>query len=58
MDKISPVITCVTKIIPNMKPIFHNSEIDVGVGRSIRDFFISSVIGFFFYFLVFYLERC
>jgi len=48
MDKISPVITCVTKIIPNMKPIFHNSEIDVGVGRSIRDFFISSVIGFFF----------
>lgn len=47
MDKIRPVITCVIKIIPIMNPMFHRSEIDVGVGRSISDFFINDVIGFF-----------
>jgi hypothetical protein len=47
MDKIRPVIICVTRIIPNMNPMFHNNEIDVGVGRSMRDFFISIVTGFF-----------
>ena len=48
MDRISPVITCVIKIIPSMNPMFHRSEIEVGVGRSIRDFFISAVMGFLF----------
>jgi len=48
IDKISPVITWVIRIIPNMNPMFHSREIDVGVGRSIRDFFTKDVMGFFF----------
>lgn len=46
IDRISPVTTCVIRIIPSMNPMFHRSEMDVGVGRSIRDFFTNDVMGF------------
>jgi len=39
IDTISPDTICNVKIIPNMNPIFHIYEIEVGVGRSISDFF-------------------
>lgn len=42
------MIICSVRIIPRRNPIFHMNEIDEGVGRSISDFFIVNVIGFFF----------
>lgn len=32
-----PVMICRDRIIPSMNPIFHMSEMDLGVGRSIRE---------------------
>jgi len=39
IDTINPDTICKVKIIPNMKPMFHMYVIEVGVGRSISDFF-------------------
>jgi len=36
------------RVNPRRNPKFHRKEIEVGVGRSIRDFFIRFVTGFIF----------
>jgi len=36
------------RVNPSINPIFHRKEIEEGVGRSIREFFSSFVIGFDF----------
>lgn len=48
IDRNSPVMICIVSVIPNRKPKFHMNEIDVGVGKSIRDFFIIFIIGLVF----------
>jgi len=48
IDTINPDTICIVRIIPNMKPIFHIYEIDVGVGKSSSDLFIMFISGFFF----------
>jgi len=48
IDTINPDIICNVKIIPSMNPIFHIYEIEVGVGRSISDFFSILIRAFFF----------
>lgn len=47
IDSIIPVMICIINVIPSMNPMFHRKEIDVGQGRSISDFFIMFVMGFF-----------
>ena len=47
IDVISPVMICSVNVIPRRNPRFHRNEIDVGVGRSVRDFFI--VLGIWFF---------
>ena len=44
----SPEMICSVKVNPRRNPKFHRNEIEVGVGRSIRDFFIILVIGLLF----------
>ena len=48
IDTKSPVKICKVRVIPSRNPRFHINEIELGDGRSIRDFFIIEVIGFFF----------
>src|SRR5882672_9600924 len=43
-----PEMICRVRVNPRRNPKFHKNEIDVGVGRSRRDFFIKFVIGFLF----------
>jgi hypothetical protein len=40
IDRNSPVRICVVSRIPSINPIFHRNEIDVGDGRSVRDFLL------------------
>lgn len=47
IDKISPETVCMVRVIPRRKPMFHKNEIDVGVGRSLREVFIILRIGLF-----------
>jgi len=53
IDTISPEMICMVRIIPSMNPMFHMYEIEVGVGRSSKDFFIIFISGFFFISLFF-----
>jgi len=39
IDRTSPEMICSISVKPNMKPIFHIMEIEIGAGRSKRDFF-------------------
>jgi hypothetical protein len=48
IDRINPVMICRVSVIPSRNPMFHINEIDEGVGRSISDFFIIDMTGFFF----------
>jgi hypothetical protein len=48
IDNTRPVVICKVKVIPNMKPKFQRVEIDLGLGRSSREFFTIFKIGFFF----------
>jgi len=48
IDTNNPEIICKVSTIPSIKPMFHISEIEVGVGRSNSDFFIKFVTGFNF----------
>lgn len=47
MDSIIPVMICIISVTPSRNPMFHMNEMDDGVGRSISDFFIIRVRGFF-----------
>jgi len=53
MDRISPVMICVIRVIPSRNPMFHRKEMEVGEGRSSREDFVIFVIGFFFHSCVF-----
>ncbi len=48
MDTNSPVRICRVRVMPKRNPRFHKKEIEVGEGKSRRDFFIIEVIGFIF----------
>jgi len=48
IDTTSPEIICRVRVKPRRKPMFHRKEIELGVGRSRRDFFKIFVIGFVF----------
>jgi len=48
IDTTRPEIICRVRVNPSRNPKFHRNEIEVGVGRSIRDFFIRFVIGLLF----------
>ena len=48
METTVPEMICRVRVNPSKNPKFHRNEIDVGVGRSIRDFFIKFVTGFIF----------
>lgn len=48
IDTTNPEMICRVKVKPSRKPKFHRNEIDVGVGRSKRDFFIRFVTGLLF----------
>lgn len=49
IDKIMPVDTWIVVVIPRRNPTFHHDEILRGVGRSVREFFIISLISLFFF---------
>jgi len=48
IDKIRPEMICNDRVIPSRKPKFQRKEIDEGVGRSIRAFFIIFRMGLVF----------
>jgi hypothetical protein len=48
IDTTSPEMICRVRVNPRRNPKFHRNEIEVGVGKSSRDFFIRFVIGLFF----------
>jgi hypothetical protein len=48
IDITNPEMIWRVRVSPSKNPKFHKNEIEVGVGRSIRDFFIRFVIGFLF----------
>jgi len=48
IDTTNPEMICRVRVNPSRKPKFHRNEIDVGVGRSKRDFFIRFVTGLLF----------
>lgn len=48
IDRINPDPICRVRVIPNRNPMFHNMEIDVGVGRSSSAFFTIDRIGLVF----------
>jgi hypothetical protein len=47
IDTTSPEMICRVRVNPSKNPKFHKNEIEVGVGRSRRDFFIRFVTGLF-----------
>lgn len=49
IDKTMPVDTWIVVVIPRRNPTFHHDEILRGVGRSVREFFIISLISLFFF---------
>ena len=53
IETIKPVAICRVRVIPSRNPMFHMNEIDLGVGRSIREFFIIFNSGLFFISCVF-----
>jgi len=46
IDTTNPENTWSVRVNPRRNPKFHKNEIEVGVGKSIRDFFIRFAIGF------------
>jgi hypothetical protein len=48
IDTTNPEMIWRVRVNPSKNPKFHKNEIEVGVGRSIKDFFIRFVIGFLF----------
>jgi hypothetical protein len=58
MDTTSPEMICSVNVNPSRNPKFHRNEIEVGVGRSKRDFFIRFVIGFIFISCFFIKMKC
>lgn len=48
IETTSPEMIWSVRVNPSRNPKFHRNEIEVGVGRSMRDFFIKFVIGLFF----------
>ena len=49
---------CNVSVNPSRNPMFHKNEIEVGVGRSSKDFFIMFDIGFSFINCVFIKMMC
>jgi len=48
IETTSPEMIWSVRVNPSRNPKFHRNEIEVGVGRSMRDFFIKFVTGLFF----------
>jgi len=48
MDTTRPEMIWRVRVNPSKKPKFHRNEIEVGVGKSMRDFFIKFVTGLLF----------
>jgi hypothetical protein len=53
IETTSPEMICRVNVNPKRNPKFHRNEIEVGVGKSRRDFFIKFVSGLFFISCVF-----
>lgn len=53
MDRTSPVVIWIVRVIPRRNPMFHMKEMEVGEGRSRREDFVIFKIGFFFHSCVF-----
>ena len=58
METTRPEMICRVSVNPSRNPKFHRNEIEVGVGRSRRDFFIRFVTGLLFISCVFIRMRC
>ena len=46
IDRRIPLISCKDRVIPARNPMFHNNEIDLGVGKSAKDPFKICSISF------------
>ena len=53
IERIRPEIVCAVRVIPRRNPMFHINEIDVGVGRSLKEDLAKVRRGLFFVLCVF-----
>jgi len=58
IDTTRPDTICRVRVSPKRNPKFHKKEIEVGVGKSSRDFFIMFVMGLIFIICLFIKRRC
>jgi len=54
IDTAIPEMIWMVRVNPSKNPKFHRNEIEVGVGKSRRDFFYQACDWVYFYFLFFY----